>query len=80
MSDDTQAPDVTMPQGPTPSVLGQTVSAPMPALNEQGTGASQDISQMPTGGGSRLTAILSAVAKVATTGLAGVPAGARPPS
>jgi hypothetical protein len=77
MSDQDAAPDVAMPQAPPPSVLGQTVSEPMPALNEQGTGASQDDSLVPSGG-SRLQSILGAVAKVVTTGLSGIPAGNRP--
>src|SRR5580704_1366833 len=76
---DQDAPQVTGPS-PDASTLGSIVGnspPPMPALNEQGTGASQDDSQMsrPT---SRLTAILSAVAHVATVGMSGIPAGNRP--
>ena len=62
---------------PTPSALGQAVSQPdnfTPSTPEQDF---QD-SQAPQAGGSRLLAILGAVAKVGTTALAGIGAGNRP--
>ena len=74
------APQVQMPQTPPPSNLGQAVSQ-IPRLNEQGTGASQDdslVSRSGGSGGSRLLQILSAVAKVGSTAMAGIPDKGRP--
>ena len=81
MSDDSQAPDVTMP-APDASTLGSivgqaTTQQPVLAGNGANGVASQDDAQMPQPT-SRLTAILSAVAHVASVGLSGIPEGKCP--
>ncbi len=81
------APDVTMPSTPDQSTLASAMGPNNPQMpSEQSTGSPQEqaMNDAESGpntepaGGSRLTAILSAVAKVGSTALQGVPAGNRP--
>ena len=82
MSDDSQdqAPQVQMPQGPPPSILGATVSQQSPTLSASSPQEQDAASgyQAPPSGGSRLLAILGAVAKVGSTAMAGIPDTGRP--
>jgi hypothetical protein len=73
------APDVTMPQSAAPQLPAATPQ--LPVLNESGTpdGGAGASGEAPTSApGSRLMAILSAVAKVGSTAMSGIPDRGRP--
>lgn len=75
--DDNNAPDVSMPQGPMPDVGQATPQAPnLSASSPQEQASAAD--GAPPSGGSRLLAILGAVARVGTTALSGIPDRGRP--
>jgi len=80
MSDfDSQPADVTMPQQAPPSFLAQAVSQPAPQLSASSPEEQQaQADSVNPGGGSRLLAILGAVARVGTTALSGLPNSGRP--
>jgi hypothetical protein len=74
--DISNAPQVQTDPGPQPSVLGQTVAPQTPTLNESGD--QNNSFPAPPSGGSRLLAILGAVARVGETALSGIPDRGRP--